>query len=234
MIEEKKQKKALRITDRSAKGVDVLLKEIRKAKPLSNEKEYELWQQMKEGDDKARTKLIKHNMLYVVKRAKDFRGSKAALEDLIMAGNEGLVKAADKFDASLGFRFVSFASYYIDNEIRKTAYNHMKHNCAVRLEDPQSQDSDGDEVFADKLGADCSYSADWDMRMRNALEVMKKGVDNRLFNGAGAMLEDLLSMRNRGLSEADFRRKHHLNMSQMELFLNIVREEGDKLLRNAA
>ena len=89
-----KKEKKVRITDRSAKGVDRLLKEIRKLDLLTKEEEYELWQKMKEGDMTARDKLIKANMRYVVKKAKDFIGSKAALEDLIMAGTEGMVKAA--------------------------------------------------------------------------------------------------------------------------------------------
>ena len=229
-----KKEKKVRITDRSAKGVDVLLKEIRRINLLSKEEEYELWQKMKEGDMTARAKLIKANMRYVVKRAKDFQGSKAALEDLIMAGAEGMVQAVDKFDANLGFRFISFATYYIDNEIRKTANNHMKHNSVVRLDDPLFPDSNSEEIVADSMESDRSYHADWELRTQSALEVMKRGIDKRLYDGAGKLLDDYLSMRERGLTTYDFKRKYRLNESQMDRFMDIVREEGLKVLRHAA
>ena len=206
-----KKEKKVRITDRSAMGVDLLLKEIRKINLLSKEEEYELWQKMKEGDMTARAKLIKANMRYVVKRAKDFQGSKAALEDLIMAGAEGMVQAVDKFDANLGFRFISFATYYIDNEIRKTANNHMKHNSVVRLDDPLFPDSNSEEIVADSMESDRSYHADWELRTQSALEVMKRGIDKRLYDGAGKLLDDYLSMRERGLTTYDFKRKYRLN-----------------------
>ena len=229
-----KKEKKVRITDRSAKGVDMLLKEIRRINLLSKEEEYELWQKMKEGDMTARVKLIKANMRYVVKRAKDFQGSKDALEDLIMAGAEGMVQAVDKFDANLGFRFISFATYYIDNEIRKTANNHMKHNCVVRLDDPLFPDINSEEIVADSMESDRSYHADWELRTRNALEVMKRNIDKRLYDGAGKLLDDYLSMKERGLTTYDFKRKYHLNESQMDRFMDIVREEGLKVLRHAA
>lgn len=229
-----KKEKKVRITDRSAMGVDLLLKEIRKINLLSKEEEYELWQKMKEGDMTARAKLIKANMRYVVKRAKDFQGSKAALEDLIMAGAEGMVQAVDKFDANLGFRFISFATYYIDNEIRKTANNHMKHNSVVRLDDPLFPDSNSEEIVADSMESDRSYHADWELRTQSALEVMKRGIDKRLYDGAGKLLDDYLSMRERGLTTYDFKRKYRLNESQMDRFMDIVREEGLKVLRHAA
>jgi hypothetical protein len=228
------KEKTIRITDRSAMGVDMLLKEIRKIKLLSKEEEDELWKKMKEGDMTARAKLIKANMRYVVKKAKDYVGSKAALEDLIMAGTEGMVKAADKFDASLGFRFISFATYYIENEVRKTAYDYMKHKCTVKLDDPLFPNSNDEEVVGDKFASDAPYSADWNTMYGNALETLKRGIDNRLYEGAGIMLDDYLSMMEKGLTKSDFGKKYRLNKYQMERFLNIVREEGRKVLCHAA
>ena len=227
-MEEKK--KNIRITDRSSTGVDMLLKEIRGAEPLTKEQEYDLWEQMKNGDVKARTKLIEHNIAYVVKRAKDFEGSKVALEDLIQAGNEGLVQAADKFDASLGVKFLSFASYYIDNEIRKTASNHKKHHCADSLDAPLYPDSNGEEVVADGIESDRSYAADWNMRLRDALDVMKKGADKRWYNGAGELLEDYIRMKMKGLSDDDFMKINRLNKDRMKSFLDMVREVGAAVL----
>lgn len=231
MEENKKKEKKVRITDRSSTGVGMLLKEIRGAKPLTKDQEFDLWEQIKNGDNKARTKLIEHNMAYVVKRAKDFEGSKAALEDLIQAGNEGLVQAAEKFDASLGVKFLSFASYYIDNEIRKFVSNHKKHHCGVSLDAPLYPDSNREEVVADGIESARSYAADWDMRMRDALDVMKKGADKRWYNGAGKLLEDYICMKMKGLSDDDFMKINRLNKDRMASFLDMVREVGDKVLK---
>jgi RNA polymerase sigma factor (sigma-70 family) len=170
-------------------------------------------------------------MRYVVKRAKDFEGSKAALEDLIQAGNEGLVQAADKFDASLGVKFLSFASYYIDNEIRKTASNHKKHHCGVSLDAPLYPDSNGEEVVADGIESDRSHAADWNMRLQNALDVMKKGVDKRWYKGAGELLEDYIRMKMKGLTDDDFMKTNRLDRDRMASFLDMVREEGNKVLK---
>ena len=231
MEENKKKEKKVRITDRSSTGVGMLLKEIRGAKPLTKDQEFDLWEQIKNGDNKARTKLIEHNMACVVKRAKDFEGSKAALEDLIQAGNEGLVQAAEKFDASLGVKFLSFASYYIDNEIRKFVSNHKKHHCGVSLDAPLYPDSNREEVVADGIESDRSYAADWDMRMRDALDVMKRGIDKRWYNGAGELLEDYICMKMKGLSDDDFMRTNRLDRDRMKSFLDMVREVGDKVLK---
>ena len=69
------------------------------------------------------------------------------------------------------------------------------------------------------------------MRMRNALDVMKKGADKRWYNGAGELLEDYICMKMKGLSDDDFMRINRLNRDRMESFLDMVREDGDKVLK---
>ena len=102
--------KNITFIDRSVECVNLYLHNIRKAKPLTNEAEYEFWLSMQQGSSSAREQLIFANLPYVVSVAKKYLPSGAALEDLIQAGNEGLVRAVDKFDASLGYRLISFAT----------------------------------------------------------------------------------------------------------------------------
>ena len=121
-----KNGKNITFTDRSNSCVDMFLKDINKWHPLTNKEEYELWLLMHQGSKKARDKFINANLRYVVSVAKRYLASGTAFEDLIMAGSLGITKAADMFDASLGYRFISFATWYIECEIRKTAYGHLK------------------------------------------------------------------------------------------------------------
>ena len=88
------------IIDRNVNCVDAILNDARKTKPLSNEEEHQLWMLMQQGSERARTRLIESNLRYAVSVAKRYIPSGAALEDLILAGWEGLTLAADKFNGS--------------------------------------------------------------------------------------------------------------------------------------
>ena len=86
-------------------GLDIvsyIYKSFSKSKPLSTDEEHTLGEKMKQGCNKSREKLIEANMRYVVEVAMKYTWSKTPLEDLIQAGCEGLVKAANNFDASIG------------------------------------------------------------------------------------------------------------------------------------
>ena len=96
-----KNGKNITIIDHNVNCVDNILCDISKTHPLTNEEEHQLWLAMQQGNQRARARLIEFNMRYVVSVAKLFLPSGAALEDLILAGCEGLTKAADKFDGSL-------------------------------------------------------------------------------------------------------------------------------------
>ena len=113
----------INFTDRSIRSVKTYLSEIGPSKPLTFDEEYNLWCRMQNGSRSAREQLVYANLRYVVTVAKSYLPSGAAFEDLIQAGNEGLVQAVDKFDATLGFRFISFATWFVKKEIRKAAYN---------------------------------------------------------------------------------------------------------------
>ena len=227
--------KNISFTDRSNSSVDMFLRDIRKSEPLSSSEEHELWRLMRQGSNRARNKLIYANLRYVVTIAKKYLPSGAAFEDLLMAGSLGITKAADMFDASLGYRFISFATWYIESEVRKTAYDHLKHEYAtVSLDEPIYSDEDDSDTMISHLPSSKGVSPDWQVRYDDTLNALKSGLDKQYWKGTGEMLDDYLSMMEKGLTTSDFARKYRLNDQQMRRFLDMVRAESRHYLRAAA
>lgn len=92
-------------------------KDIKKLDLLTPEEEIELSEKIKDGDDKALNKLIQSNLKFVVDIAKEFQFNGLDINDLINDGNEGLIKAALRFDHTKGFRFISYAIWWIRQSI---------------------------------------------------------------------------------------------------------------------
>jgi RNA polymerase primary sigma factor len=95
------------------------LDEIGKEQLLSNEEERQLAERIAQGDERALSKLIEANLKFVVTVARQYKGQGVAMEDLVSEGNIGLMKAAAKFDASKGVRFVNYAVVHIRQAIEK-------------------------------------------------------------------------------------------------------------------
>jgi RNA polymerase primary sigma factor len=95
------------------------LREIKELEPLDSKEEIILAQQAKKGELKAFNKLVTHNLRFVVAVAKKFQGQGIPFEDLINEGNLGLIKAVDRFDETRGFRFISYAVWWITQSIRQ-------------------------------------------------------------------------------------------------------------------
>ena len=100
------------------KALDLYLKEIKKIEPLSPQEEVALAQQAKTGDTIAFQKLVTHNLRFVVAMAKKFQGQGVPFEDLINEGNLGLIRAVNTFDETRGFKFISYAVWWITQRIR--------------------------------------------------------------------------------------------------------------------
>jgi RNA polymerase primary sigma factor len=92
-------------------------KEIRKIKLITQTEELELAKKIKEGDVSAIDKLVTANLKFVVTIAKDYQGKGLPLSDLINEGNFGLIKAASRFDHTKGFRFISYAVWWVKQSI---------------------------------------------------------------------------------------------------------------------
>lgn len=105
------------ITNRESPSLDKYLQEIGKYELISMEEEVELAQRIKKGDQKALEKLTKANLRFVVSVAKQYQNQGLSLPDLINEGNLGLMKAAEKFDETRGFKFISYAVWWIRQAI---------------------------------------------------------------------------------------------------------------------
>ena len=105
------------ITNRESAALEKYLQEISKETMISAEEEVELAQRIKKGDQKALERLTKANLRFVVSVAKQYQNQGLSLPDLINEGNLGLLKAAERFDETRGFKFISYAVWWIRQSI---------------------------------------------------------------------------------------------------------------------
>ena len=105
------------ITNRSSAALDKYLVEIGREELISTDEEVELAQRIHKGDQEARDRLTRANLRFVVSVAKQYQNQGLALNDLIDEGNLGLIKAAQKFDETRGFKFISYAVWWIRQSI---------------------------------------------------------------------------------------------------------------------
>jgi RNA polymerase primary sigma factor len=105
------------VTNRDTLSLDKYLHEIGKVELLSADKEVELAKRIKKGDRKALETLIKANLRFVVSVSKQYQNQGLSLPDLINEGNLGLIKSAERFDETRGFKFISYAVWWIRQSI---------------------------------------------------------------------------------------------------------------------
>jgi RNA polymerase primary sigma factor len=104
---------------RTHRALSLYLSEIKHLKPFTPEEEVDLARRAKAGDQDAFNQLITHNLRFVVAVAKKFQNHGVPLEDLINEGNLGLIKAVHRYDETRGFRFISYAVWWISQSIRQ-------------------------------------------------------------------------------------------------------------------
>jgi RNA polymerase primary sigma factor len=105
------------ITNRDIGTLEKYLQDIAKESLISPDEEVELAQRIKEGDQQALERLVKANLRFVVSVAKQYQNQGLSLQDLINEGNLGLIKAAQRFDETRGFKFISYAVWWIRQSI---------------------------------------------------------------------------------------------------------------------
>lgn len=114
------------ITNRESPSLEKYLNEISKVELISAEEEVRLAGLIKKGDKKALDRLTKANLRFVVSVAKQYQGQGLSLPDLINEGNLGLIKAAQRFDDTRGFKFISFAVWWIRQNILQALAEHAR------------------------------------------------------------------------------------------------------------
>lgn len=122
------------ITNREGESIERYLQEIGSEQMISLDEEAELAHRIKQGDEEALEKLTKANLRFVVSVAKQYQGQGLSLVDLINEGNVGLITAAKKFDETRGFKFISYAVWWIRQSILQALAENSR---IVRL--PQNQ-----------------------------------------------------------------------------------------------
>lgn len=105
------------ITNRESQSLEKYLQEIGRVELISSEEEVRLAELIKQGDQKALDRLTKANLRFVVSVAKQYQNQGLSLPDLINEGNLGLIKAAQRFDETRGFKFISYAVWWIRQSI---------------------------------------------------------------------------------------------------------------------
>lgn len=114
------------ITNRDSKALEYYLKDINKIDQIGVDEEAELTQLIKNGDENALSRLITANLRFVISVAKQYQNQGLSLSDLINEGNLGLIKAANRFDETRGFKFISYAVWWIRQAILHSLAEHSR------------------------------------------------------------------------------------------------------------
>ena len=114
------------ITKRESKSLEKYLQEVSREGMITADEEVELAQKIKDGDDYALNKLVRANLRFVISVAKQYQNTGLTLEDLINEGNLGLIEAAKRYDHTKGFKFISYAVWWIRQSILKAAADNSR------------------------------------------------------------------------------------------------------------
>ena len=113
-----------------ATSIDAYFKQVGRSKLLTREEEVSLSKRIEKGDELARAKMIESNLRLAISIAKKYHKSGCSMEDLIQESNIGLMKAVEKFDWRRGFKFSTYASWWIKQSVRRHIASHRS---AVRV-----------------------------------------------------------------------------------------------------
>ncbi len=226
------------------KSLELYFRDLDSLEPLSESEEVELARRIQEGDRIARDRLVSANLRFVVSVAKGYQNRGMGLADLISAGNVGLIKAAERFDGTLGFRFITYAVWWVRQAIHSSLGEDVR---VVRLPanrisllnriykmftlDPESEP----ETVARKLGVSVGLVRDTLVLAQEAMSL-----DASFRDGEQGLLDVLPAAQaapDAGAVEDSVRRQLHRALSTLEdreaevlrLYFGIGGEEPMKL-----
>ncbi len=150
--------------------------------PLSAEEEREAFLKMKEGDGKARDKIIEHNLRLISHIIKKYYTSYPNPDELISVGSLGLIKAVDSFKADHGTRFATYGARCVQNEILMYFRSMKKNSSEIYINDVIDVDKDGNPLtYLDIIGTDEDITEEIDLKIHTerVLELVEEALDAR-------------------------------------------------------
>lgn len=190
------------ITNRESQSLEKYLQEIGKVDLLTPEEEVDLAQKIKQGDQEAYDKLTKANLRFVVSVAKQYQNQGLTLSDLINEGNLGLIKAAGRFDETRGFKFISYAVWWIRQSIlqalaeqsrivrlplNKVGILNQTRRIFSELEQKLEREPSSEEI-SDRAGIDYN-----EIEVASAVSGIHTSLDEIFENDGNSLLETLIN-----------------------------------------
>ena len=227
------------ITNRESQSLEKYLQEIGKVEMISAEEEVQLALRIKQGDQRALERLTKANLRFVVSVAKQYQNQGLSLPDLINEGNLGLIKAAQRFDETRGFKFISYAVWWIRQSIlqslaeqsrivrlplNKVGLSNRINKAYQQLEQEYEREPSVEEL-ADLLNLEIE-------EVSSTLSIGSRHVsmDSPLSDGEDSTLVDV--MENPNSESADEAIEHKQSLTQeIERSLNTLTERQQEVLR---
>jgi RNA polymerase primary sigma factor len=227
------------ITNRDSATIEKYFNEISKMELLTADQEVELARRIKQGDQEAMEKLVKANLRFVVSVAKQYHHSKMPLNDLINEGNLGLIKAARMFDETKGFKFISYAVWWIRQSIMDSLANHSrlvripsnkigalsKINQAVSVMEQKFEREPTHEELADFLGV-----AVEDIKSTNTAAIRQSSLDAPFDEGEDGSLLDVITNKDASPADALLVTNDSLRV-ELERVLSVLTEREREVVR---
>lgn len=191
-------------------AVDVYWREIKDVQPLSRAEEVTLFERARAGDEEARQQLIRANLRFVVRVARDYKDYGLTLAELISEGNMGLLEAVKRFDETRGFKFITYAVWWIrqailralaeQGKIARPPMSQLNDRHKVEKEAGQLAHELGRLPTFDELAASLDLSTE---RTRNAMAAAQQDLsfDAPVYQGEGAPLLSLFVSGEEGMDE---------------------------------
>ena len=191
-------------------AVDIYWREIKDVQPLSRAEEVTLFEQARAGDEEARQQLIRSNLRFVVRVARDYKDYGLTLAELISEGNMGLLEAVKRFDESRGFKFITYAVWWIrqailralaeQGKIARPPMSQLNDRHKVEKEAGQLAHDLGRTPTFEELAASLDLSRE---RTRNAMAAAQQDLsfDAPVYQGEGAPLLSMFVSSEEGMDE---------------------------------
>jgi RNA polymerase primary sigma factor len=227
------------ITNRESQSLEKYLQEIGKVELITPEEEVKLAIRIKQGDMKALDRLTKANLRFVVSVAKQYQNQGLSLPDLINEGNLGLIKAAQRFDETRGFKFISYAVWWIRQSIlqalaeqsrivrlplNKVGLTNRINKAYQQLEQEFEREPSAEEL-AEMLELDTEeVAATLGMSARHV------SMDSPISDGEDSTLVDVMMNPNAELADEDIANKQSLKL-EIERSLNTLTERQQEVIR---